>query len=317
MSKIIEIAEKYNRGEIKENDKSYQEASRALAALASTYEGRNELAEIVSIALQDEYNKFDISPLIFDKKHFNYGEKPTFKTHKKGIKAYWTAPNSYVPKSQNYDTEITMTFEGLGVRPECSLSDLKNGRIDALASLIKDGREAIEIAIYEKVYTILAQVYNSTESSAGYKNFKSTSELTQAELDTAIRTVRKKTGGNPTIIADYDLACKIESMKGFVPCDEDKAEIRQHGELGLYRGCSVVYLPEIQDPVTHKSIVPVDKMFIVGKKIGYAADYGDQDFMQESDINDKSWNCRIDKEVGYVVTKPEGIYVLQDLSVTV
>lgn len=305
---LVTLAEKLAKNEISSTDPKLEEASKLIAKMASTEEGRNELAEIVKIALEDSYNKFNIIPMLFETRHFKLGDRPMFKTHKKGITAYWTAPNAYVPKSQNYETEIFMQFESLGVRPECLLSDLKTGRVDSFAALISDGREAIEIAIYKKIYELLAQVYNATGSGKDYQSSVAT-KLTKDVLDKAINTVRKKVGGAPTIIADYDLATQIEAFDGFT--DIALEEIRTHGLLGKYRGCNIVYLPEILDPVTQESIVPTDKLFVVGQKIGVYGDYNDMDFMQEQNINDKSWNCRIDKEMGACITKPQGIYVVE------
>lgn len=309
LKNIVVLAEKLAKREIDRNDPKVIEAEKIVADMMKTSDGRDELAEIVTIALEDTYNKFDITPLIFETKHFNYGDKPTFKTHKKGIKAYWAAPNSYIPKSRNYTTEITMEFESLGVRPEALLSELKTGRLDSLATLIADGREAIEIGLYDKIYRVLAQCYNGTGN--GKDNYASGTSLSKQMVDTAINHVRKKVGGSPVILADFDMCTKLEGFDGYDDSWVVREEIRQHGVLGRYRGCDVVYLPEILDPVTQKSIVPTNKMFVIGRKIGCAADYGDTDFMQEQDINDKSWNCRIDKEVGYCVTKPEGMYVLE------
>lgn len=304
---LVVLADKLARNEISSQDPKMKEASKLIAKMSETEKGRDELAEIVKIALEDAYNKFDIIPMLFETKHFNLGDRPMFKTHKKGIKAYWTAPNSYVPKSQNYETEIFMQFEGLGVRPTCLLSDLKTGRVDSFGSLISDAREAMEIAIYQKIYELLAQVYNTT--GAGKNNQASvTNKLTKDALDKAINTVRKKVGGAPTIIADYDLCTQIESFDGFSYIALE--EIRNHGLLGKYRGCNIVYLPEILDPVTQKSIVPTDKLFVVGRKIGIYGDYAEMDSMQEINIDDKSWNCRLDKEMGCAITRPEGIYCI-------
>lgn len=304
---LLVLAEKLAKNEISSSDPKMVEASKLIAKMAATEQGRTELAEIVKIALEDAYNKFDIIPMLFETRHFKLGDKPMFKTHKKGIKAYWTAPNAYVPKSQNYETEIFMTFEALGVRPNCLLSDLKTGRVDSFAALIANGREAIEIAIYQKIYELLAQVYNATGS--GKDNQSSvTNKLTKDALDAAINKVRKKAGGAPTIIGDYDLCTQIESFDGFTEIALE--EIRTHGLLGKYRGCNIVYLPEILDPVTQNSIVPTDKLFVVGRKVGVYGDYADMEVMDETDINDKSWNCRIDKECGVCVTRPEFLYCI-------
>lgn len=304
---LVMLAEKLAKNEISSNDPKMVEASKLIAKMATTEKGRDELAEIVKVALEDSYNKFDIIPLLFDTKHFNLGDKPMFKTHKKGIRAYWTAPNSYVPKSQNYETEIFMQFESLGVRPECLLSDLKTGRVDSFGALISDARDAMEIAIYQKIYELLAQTYNATGSASGSQASVSNT-LTKTVLDDAINKVRKKVGGAPTIIGDYDLCSQIEGFDGFSYIALE--EIRNTGILGKYKGCNIVYLPEILDPVTQKSIVPTNKLFIVGRKIGVYGDYNDMDMMQEININDKSWNCRLDKEMGACITKPEGIFCI-------
>ena len=304
---LVMLAEKLAKNEISSNDPKMVEASKLIAKMATTEKGRDELAEIVKVALEDSYNKFDIIPLLFDTKHFSLGDKPMFKTHKKGIRAYWTAPNSYVPKSQNYETEIFMQFESLGVRPECLLSDLKTGRVDSFGALISDARDAMEIAIYQKIYELLAQTYNATGSASGSQASVSNT-LTKTVLDDAINKVRKKVGGAPTIIGDYDLCSQIEGFDGFSYIALE--EIRNTGILGKYKGCNIVYLPEILDPVTQKSIVPTNKLFVVGRKIGVYGDYNDMDMMQEININDKSWNCRLDKEMGACITKPEGIFCI-------
>lgn len=309
---VVELADKLNRGEISPSDERVDKAEKLIAKMFQTESGREELAEIVKLSLEDSYNKFDISPSIFDTKAFKYGDRPLFKTHKKGIKAYWTAPNSYVPMSRNYDVEIMMEFEGLGVRPEALLSELKTGRLASFASLISDGKDAIQTEIYRKVYSVIAQAYNATAGSKGKDYYATTTNtLSKTTLDAAINKIRKKCGGSPTIIGDFDLCTQIESFVGFDQTDARYLEQRDKGMLGRYRGCDIIYLPEILDPVTQTSIVPTNKLFIVGKKIGYAASYGDIDVMQEQNINDKSWNCRIDKELGYVITKPEGIYCIE------
>lgn len=305
---VLALAEKLDTGEISANDTKVVEASKIISKMAQTEQGRQELAEIVKLALEDSYNKFNIIPLLFETKHFRLGERPMFKTHKKGIVAYWTAPNAFVPTSRNYDTEIFMQFESLGVRPECYLSDLKTGRVESFGSLIRDGKEALELAIYQKVYELLAQVYNST-GTAKDNCSTVTNALTKQVLDKAINKVRKKVGGAPTIIADYDLCTQIEGFDGFA--DIAKEEIRTYGLLGKYRGCNIIYLPEILNPVTQESIVPTNKMFIVGRKIGYYGDYNEMDVMNRTNMDDKSWECRIDKEMGLCVTRSEGIHLIE------
>lgn len=303
---IVELAEKFEKGEISMNDEAYKKASDALAKMANA-EQYTEIAQLVTQYIEDDYNEFDIIPEIFEVKNFRLGDEPLFKTHKKGIVAYETAPNAYVPKSENYEVEYTMKFTNLGVRPTCLLQDLKTGRVDSLAALIRDAKEARHTKRMAMVWELLAQTYNATSNKENY--FKGNT-LTKEILDKAINRVRKKTGMRPIIIGDYDLLTAIEKFEGFSALEPVYTEVRNNGLLGMYRGCKLVYLPEILDKVTGESIVPTDKIMVVGKKIGYAGTKGDLITEQEKDIDDMSWSCRIDQRIGQCITKPYGLAVV-------
>ena len=303
---IIELAEKFEKGEISMDDAAYKKASEALAKLANT-DKYNEIAQLVVQYVEDSYNEFDIIPVIFDVKNFKLGDEPIFKTHKKGIVAYETAPNAYVPKSENYETEFYMTFTNLGVRPTCLLQDLKTGRVDSLAKLIKDAKEARHDKRIAMVWELLAQTYNGT---ANKDNYFPTNTLAKEALDAAINYVRKKTGKKPVLIGDFDLLTEIEKFEGFSQLESVYNEVRNNGLLGLYRGCKLQYLPEILDKVTGESTVPTDKIMVVGQKIGFAGTKGELISEQEKNIDDMSWSCRIDQRVGQAITKPEGLAVV-------
>lgn len=303
---IVELAEKLEKGEISQNDVNYKKASEALANLANNDQYR-EIAQLMVSYIEDDYNDFDIVPLIFDVKNFKLGDEPLFKTHKKGIVAYETAPNAYVPKSENYETEFTMSFTNLGVRPTCLLQDLKTGRVDSLASLIKDAKEARQVKRKAMIWELLAQTYNATSNKENY--FKSNT-LNKETLDKAINRVRKKTGKKPVIIGDYDLLTTIETFQGFEQLESVYNEIRNNGLLGKYRGCNLVYLPEIIDKVTGLSSVPTDKVMVVGQKIGFAGNKGELTMEQEKNIDDMTWSCRIDQRCGQCITKSDGLAVV-------
>ena len=304
---IMELANKLNTGEISENDPLIKKAEKALSNMYRTSDGQIDISEIITQYLEDNFNKNDITQLVFDMKHFKLGQRPLFKTHKKGIVAYKTAPDSLVPMSQNYETEVEMSFYNLGVHPTCLKRDLKTGRVDSFATLIKDAMEAVDIKRIEMVWELLAQVYNATSNKENY--FK-TNTVNKTSLDGAINRVRKKVGGRPTIMGDYDLMTEIEKFEEFKGLEEVYKEIKNYGLLGTYRACKMVYMPEILNPVTQESIVPTDKIMVVGQKIGYAATLGDAETDHRNNFDDKSWEYRYDKQIGHVVTKPEGLAVV-------
>lgn len=305
---LFEIAEKLKNREISADSKEVKDIENILMEMASTEDGRTEIAEVIGVYLQEQMNKIDIAPLITDSKHFNFGDRPEFRLKKKGIKAYWIAPNSSTPKSKNYQETLNMDFETLSVRPECLLDELKAGRISSLQELLTDGQEALRTAIVEKVFTILGQVYN--EQGAG-KDFTTvcTTSIDKASLEKAIDAVTYRTGKNAVILGDKTLTNQIMGFEGFAP--EASEEIRKNGTLGYFRGARIIGVNDVYDEALGKSLVPKDRLFIVSDKIGYSATYGDVKTGQENSIEDWSWNARVDMEWGIAITNPKGIQVIQ------
>jgi hypothetical protein len=303
----FEIAENYAKGLLSINDESVKKAQDFLAELASTEDGRQEIAETIAIYLDKNFAKFDIAPYLCNYRNFNLGDKPEFRLKKKGIKAYFIAPNSSTPKSRNYQETLTMEFDSLSVRPECLLDELKAGRVQGFAELLGDAREAMQNAISGHVFTLLGQFYNETTNSTQYK--QDTTSLAQASLNTAIDTMFYKTGVRPVILGDMLLTNQIRDFEGY--SEDIKTEITRTGVLGSYRGATILPLPEVKDPATNKILVPKNRIYISSSKIGYAGTYGEAKAGQESSIEDWSWNARIDKEWGMTVTDAQGLYVIE------
>lgn len=304
---FMEIAEKYAKGEIPASDSRVKEAEKLLAEMASTEDGREEIAQVIAIFLDQNFNKFDIAPLLFTYRNFNLGDKPEFRLKKKGVTAYWIAPNSSTPKSRNYQETLTMEFDSLSVRPEALLDEIKAGRIQGFAELLSDAQEALSNAIVGKVFTILGQVYNATTNAELYK--QDTTSLVQASLDTAIDTIFYKTGVRPVVIGDMMLTNQITKFTGY--SQDIMTQIQRTGEIGKYKGASILPLQEVKDPVTGVSLVPKNRLYVVSSKIGYAGTYGAAKSGQESSIEDWTWNARIDKEWGATVIDPQGMYVIE------
>jgi hypothetical protein len=304
----MEIAEKFSKGELSVNDESIKKAQEFLAELASTEDGRNEIAETSAMYIDENFNKFDIAPYLCNYRNFALGDKPEFRLKKKGIKAYWIAPNSSTPKSRNYMETLSMEFDSLSVRPEAMIDELKAGRIQGFAELVADAKQAMVDAISSKVFTLLDQVYN--ETGAGKDNFKQDStNLAQASLNTALDQIFYKTGVRPVIIGDMLLTNQIRDFSGY--SEDIKTQITKTGILSSYRGSVILPLPECKDPVSGKLLVPKNKLYIVSSKVGYAGTYGEAKAGQETSIEDWSWNARIDKEWGMTVTEPKGLYMIE------
>lgn len=304
---FMEIAEKISTGELSYNDENVKKAEEFLAEMASTEDGRQEIAEVVGIYLDKNWAKFDIAPYLCTYRNFRLGEKPEFRLKKKGVKAYWIAPNSYTPKSRNYQETLGMEFDTISARPECFIDEIKAGRIQGFVELIRDTREAVQNGIAGKVFTLLGQFYNAISNSDMFQ--QDTTSLSQSSINSAIDEVVYRTGANATVIGDLKLVNQIRDFEGYDA--ETNLEIRKSGKLGIYRGANLIGLSEVKDEATGKVLVPKNRLYVVSQKIGFAGTYGDTKSGQENSIDDWSWNARFDKNWGMTVTDPNGLYVIE------
>ncbi len=304
---FMEIASDFKNKKLSYDDPKVKEAEKLISDLASTQDGRAELAEVIGIYLQRSMNFIDIAPMISNNKHFSYGEKPEFRLKKKGVKAFWIAPNSSTPKSRNYDTVLSMDFETLSVRPTCLKDDLTTGRLQSLMELLTDAQEALRFAIADKIFTLLGQVYNETNNKDNY--FVDTTKLTADSLKKAIRRVKYKRGGTPVILGDEMLINEIADFEGFAPAIQE--EVQRTGQIGTFYGARIMSTTEVFDEANDRVIMPKNRLYIITDKIGYSATYGDNKAGQEESIEDWTWNARIDMEWGFTVTDPEAMAVVE------
>jgi len=304
---FFEIAEQVRTNQISLHDDKVKKVSEVIAELASTADGKAEIAQTIGILIDKRFNKFDISPYLFNTRNFALGDAPEFRLKKKGITAYWIAPNSSTPKSRNYQETLTMEFDTLSVRPEILLDELEAGRVQGFAEMINDAQEAMANAIVAKTFTILGQVY--TENMVPDMCKVDTTSLAQASVNTAIDTVFRKTGSMPTILGDLNLINAIRDFSTYT--DTTKDEIMRTGKIGVYRGANIMGIPDVLSPTTNATVVPTNTLYIVSSKIGYAGTYGNARSGQETSIEDWTWNARIDKSYGACVTEPEGLYVIK------
>lgn len=315
MAKInfFELAEKYNNHIITENDAEYVAAEEALKELASTEDGKKELASIIYEFIAKTLYKFDISPYVFRTKTFKVTDRPVFREKGFGMKAYWIAPNSVTPKSRNFDSEFTMEFDTVSVSPECHLDDLTYGRVSSFAELMQDAKTALEIAINEKVYTILKQAYNTVGNGGNGNYTTSTTNLTEAALLEAIQAVRSKTNSIPVIIGNYLQVSKITGFTDFKAVqlsDSAKDEIRTTGLIGMYLGCKVIALANTTGE-NGKATIPTDLVFVTADTVGFSASRGQGRVGQATNIDDWSWYAKIDLEKGWVITHPDYLYLIE------
>jgi len=310
MKNIFEIAEKYKNHEIDTTSAEYMEVAESLKSLWKTSDGRLELAQYVYETVERYMIRTDISQYIFQYKTYGATDKPVFKERKKGLRAYWIAPNSYTPKSQNYDSDFTMSFDTLSIAPTCYQDDLVYGRVESFAQLIADAGEAIQDAIDIRTYTVLTQTFTEANYPNLYAEVSTT--LSEDALQAAIKQVRKSgSAGAISIICRYEVAMDITNMTGFKAIqlsDAAKDEIRTRGVIGYYLGCKIIVLAD-----DSRGQIPDNFVFVTSEKIGYAGTKLTNKIAQSTDSEDWSWTLKADFEKGWVIIHPEYMCLIKIL----
>ena len=307
MKNIVEIAEKFRLHEIDAQNADYVEVSEAIKNLWKTTDGRMELAQYIYEVVEKKMIRTDISQYIFQYKTYGITDKPVFKERKKGLRAYWLAPNSYTPKSQNYDSQFTMSFDTLSIAPTCYQDDLSFGKVDSFAQLIADAAEAIQDAIDIRTYAVLKQTFNEATQPDQY--FSVSTAITETVLDDAITQARKNGSGRTSIICRYADATKISKFTGFKDTqlsDAAKDEIRTRGVIGMYLGCPVIVLEE-----DSRKQIPTNFVFVVVDKVGYAGTKSTNKVDQSTDSGGWSWTMKADYEKGWVILHPEYMCLIE------
>lgn len=305
---IFEIAEKYKNHEIDKTSPEYMEVSETLINLWKSADGRMELAQYVYETVEKYMIRTDISQYIFQYKTYSATDKPVFKERKKGLRAYWIAPNSYTPKSQNYDAQFTMSFDTLSIAPTCYQDDLIYGKVDSFAQLIADAGEAIQDAIDIRTYAVLKQTFNATTNQGNY--FPVSTAITESVLDDAINAVIDSgVSGTISIVCRSKVAKTIAKFTGFVQLQLSEAvknEINTRGYIGNYSGCKIVILDE-----DDRKQIPNNFAFIVAEKVGYAATKLTNKVGQSTDNDDWSWTMKADYEKGWVILHPDRMALIE------
>jgi hypothetical protein len=89
------------------------------------------------------------------------------------------------------------------------------------------------------------------------------------------------------------------------------------GMLGRYYGAPLIALDQIWDnPDDYNSLLPTDKILVIGENVGDFITYGEVKQKQWSDMNPTppQWMLEIYQQFGMIIDNAQGIYVIGGLS---
>lgn len=285
------------------------EANKYIRELASDLSPDNKyrIAQVIGFAVNEM-----IKPAtnwlenIADVKNVGFGDRAQFKVGIDGIKAFVQAKGSTTARTKVASKTVVLDTVEVSARPVINIVELRTGQTD-MAELIRNATYKMELAEYGLIESTLLSAA-STWSSPYYG---SGSGIVKATVDPMIRHwMRMSAGATPVILGDVAVISKLAEQTGFTVAtntlqfaDQIINEQNMNGIIGVYNGARVVSLVNpVQDD--DAPTFAIDKLFILPAgadasmrplKVAHEGDVQSQD---QTNIDDKSYEVRLDRWVG-------------------
>jgi hypothetical protein len=173
-----------------------------------------------------------------------------------------------------------------------------------------------------KVFTALSTIWNGTNTPNNYTSVGG--PITATSLENAINRINQTTPGARLIVGARAAVTPITKFGAFwsdgstTGYDPDLIrQIWQTGWLGRYYGVPVLAIEQIWDnPEDYKTMIPTDKVLVIGEKVGEFITYGEAKSKQWVDNNPTppQWMLELYQQFGMIIDNAQGIYVLGNVS---
>lgn len=325
--KAIQVFSAAVRNKITNKDVELAEARLVMQDLAKnpTPANRYEIASIVAYTVEDIVNQnTEFINLFADVKNVTPNEKAKFDVKLRGIQAAWCAKGSTVERSRIYHKSMTLDTDAIGSRPSVSFMDLAQGKVQ-FDEIVADASYEITNKIVGRAQSTL----NTGVSGMASPNYGSGSGIVKATLDAQILAF-KRLGGAVTLVGDLGVISKLADATGFQAATGTLQydytlinEQNRNGFIGTYNGCSVVQLSNpFQNGSFTNSILDASYLYIIPSgangmrplKVVFETGIPPMD---ATNIDDRSYEMRLDKHVGMGIVFGDRAYVgaYKDLSI--
>ncbi len=297
-----------------------KKTSAFIQALASDPNPHNRylIAQMVGFAVNEiTHTATNWLDNLADVKRVGYGQKAQFKVRQEGIRAYVQAKGATPARSKVANKTMSLDTVSVSARPVVNLVELQTNQ-NAMTDLILDASYQMELAeygLFQKTLNAAAKGWNSPYYATG-------SGLVKATLDPMIRHWYRISNAAPAVIGDIDMTSKIAELTGFTASTTSKQfaedimmEQNSAGFIGVYNGAKVVNLINPLIDGTDDSVFDRNKLFILPAGIDATMRplkvvfEGDVQSQEGTDIDDKTYEIRLDQYVGAGVIVGDRPYV--------
>lgn len=296
--------------------KQADEVIRELAANPNP-NNRYQIAQLVGFAVNEIVRpQMTWLNTIADVKNVAYGDKAQFKTRLEGIRAFIQAKGATTPRTKVANKTVSIETIDVSARPVVNRVELQNGLVN-MADLINDAAYQMELKYNQYIQNAL-----STAAATWASPYYGTgSGIVKATLDPMIYHWMRM-GGKATVMGDIAELAQLAELTGFTMTSGTMQfspdiinEQNAAGFIGTYIGSNVV---QMVNPPIDGSDVPTystKDLYILPT----AADAsmrplkvvfeGDMQSMEGENIDDLSWEVRLDQYFGVGVAYGDRPYM--------
>lgn len=262
------------------------ELKRAIAETAATIGNNRAFAELMIKMVAPEHISLDVFSSFMPVRQLKAGDNIMVKVRKGRYPVRQMVPGTNHLADTTYSQDKTAwMFDRLIAGALANVMELQSGDIDTAAKMRDDLRADLTDAIAGRVFTLLATVWNSTDTPNNYTD-ASSGGVTSTALDAMIETIIRRAGSVKAIMGTRDALLPVYGFATSVPVvtvagqsgtaipTPSFNEYYTKNVVSAYKGIPLVPMPQTFRnalPDVNEELVPTDKLIVVGANAGQIA----------------------------------------------
>jgi hypothetical protein len=284
---------------------------------------REALSELIVEYVQPNHITTDYIGMLLNTRSLNPGDALVKKV-RKGIEVHTLVPGAvHLANELTINERMNYILDGADVKVTYNEWEMENGDIGTVESIRTEMLAKLRDYYLNKVFTALTTIWTVGNTPDNYTSVGGS--VTATALETAIDRINQTTSGVKAVVGVRSAMTPITKFGAFwndggtqwaeVPSQIE--EVMRTGMLGRYYGAPLIALDQIWDnPDDYNSLLPTDKILVIGENVGDFITYGEVKQKQWSDMNPTppQWMLEIYQQFGMIIDNAQGIYVIGGLS---
>ena len=308
------------------SEKDYKEA---LAEVMQSPEEREALAQILVEFLEPGHLTNEFVSVMLGTRSLEAGDL-LVKKIRKGIEVRTLVPGAvHLASEITISDRINFILDGADVKVTYNEWELERGEIGTVDSITSEMSAKLRDFFVTKVFTALSSVWDATNTPDNYAavtvaDWAAGGSTAEAAVRAAIDQINQTTSGAKVVIGSREAMtpttlfaafwADIAGTPAFHTADELIMRIFNDGWLGRYYGVPFVQIPQVWDNLEdYNTLVPTDKVLIIGEDAGEFISYGDVRTKQWTDMapTPPQWYLELYQQFGMIIDNAQGIYVIE------